>query len=133
MPFATRSLLPTILLADAVLSGLAGALMVGGGSLIGPHLGLPAPLLVAAGGILLAYAAVVGWLSRRAVVPRPVLLALVGINLLWGAECLLLPALGWVEPSALGWGFLLAQTAFVVVIADLVWFASRPMRTVAAE
>lgn len=125
MPRDAHAFLRTVLLADAGLSGVAGLVTALAAGPLAALLGIPAPLLVAAGLILVAYAAGVALLARRPSIPRAALRAVIGINLLWGVECIALPMLGWIEPTGLGWAFLLAQTAFVLVVADLLWLGGR--------
>lgn len=119
-----------VLSADAALSGIAGIGMIAGADAAAPLLGLPAQLLSLAGAALLGYAAFLGLALSRATLSRPVILAAIAINGLWALECLLLPALGWVDPTGLGMGFLIGQAVFVILMADLVWLGLR--RTVPA-
>jgi hypothetical protein len=67
--------------------------------------------------VLLPFAAGVAWLAARPTQPRAAVWAVVAANLLWVAESLLLPALGWVRPNGLGTAFLLAQALAVLGFA----------------
>lgn len=78
--------------------------------------GLPEPLLRGVGLLLLPCAALLGWLSRRPALPRLAVLAVIGLNLIWIADSLLLLAGGWFAPTGLGVAFLLAQAAAVLAV-----------------
>lgn len=108
-----------VLLADAVLSAATGAAMALGAGLLGPLLGLPVPMLQAAGAICLAWAAIVGACGTRTTLPRLAVLAVIGLNALWVLESIALLLSGWVAPSALGIAFVLFQAAVVAVLAEL--------------
>ncbi len=113
-PFLTRALL-----ADAAMSGAAGALMAGGAGLLASLLALPEPLLRYAGLFLLPYAAFVAWLGTREKLTRGAVLAVVAINAAWAVASALLLIAGWVSPNALGIAFVLAQAAAVGLFAEL--------------
>ena len=55
------SLLRFALLADALASGAMGVLMAAGAGLLAPFLGLPRPLLLWAGLLLIPFALLVAW------------------------------------------------------------------------
>ena len=80
-------------------------------------LGLPEPLLRWAGVSLLPFAGLVLLLARREVAPRGAVLAVVAYNALWALDSVLLLALGWVSPSALGSAFVVAQALVVAGFA----------------
>lgn len=113
-PFLTRALL-----ADAAMSGAAGALMAGGAGILASLLALPEPLLRYAGLFLLPYAALVAWLGTRERLTRGAVLAVVAINAAWTIASVLLLIGGWVAPNALGIAFVLAQAAAVGLFAEL--------------
>ncbi|MDP3255638.1 MAG: hypothetical protein Q8S58_08935 [Bosea sp. (in: a-proteobacteria)] len=77
---------------------------------------LPPDLLRGAGLLLLPCAALLGWLSRRRELPRLAVLAVIGVNLIWIADSLLLLAGGWFMPSGLGIAFVLAQAGAVLAV-----------------
>ena len=56
-------------------------------------------------------------LARRAQAPRAGVWAVVLCNALWVVDSVLLLALGWVSPTALGSAFVLAQATAVAVFA----------------
>lgn len=114
-------LLRLALIGDAIASGAMGLLTLGGGAMLAPLLGLPADLLQAAGAVLLPYAALVTWLARRAEVPGWAVWTVIGVNLVWAADSLLLLASGWVAPSGLGIAFVVAQALSVAGFAAAQW------------
>lgn len=121
-------LLRLALLGDALASGAMGLLMLGGGPLLAGLLGLPAGLLQGAGLVLLPYAAAIAWLARRESLPAWSVLAVIGVNLVWAADSLLLLASGWVAPSGFGIAFVAAQALAVAGFAVAQWLGLRQSR-----
>lgn len=125
-------LLRLALLGDAAASGATGLLLAAAAGPLSGLLGLPEPLLVAAGLALLPYAAAVAWLGRRAAPARNAVRAVVAVNAVWVADSLLLlalePALAGLAPTALGVAFVLAQAAVVAGFAAAQWLALRRAR-----
>jgi len=114
-------LLRLALAGDAIASGAMGLLMLAGGGVLAGLLGLPAGLLQAAGAILLPYAALVALLARRTEMPAWAVWTVIGVNLVWAADSLLLLASGWVAPSGLGIAFVTLQALAVAGFAALQW------------
>jgi hypothetical protein len=111
--------------ADAAGSGAVGLLtLLGGAALAGP-LGLPAGLLQGAGAICLAWAGLMAWLGGREVLTAWGVWGVIGLNLVWVADSLLLLASGWVAPTGLGIAFVLAQAAAVLGFSALQWAGLR--------
>jgi len=115
----SSSLLRRALIADAVASGASGLLMTLGAGLLERLLAVPATLLQYAGLGLLPYTALLAWLATRENPPRAAVWAVIACNGLWAANCLMLAFAGWVEPTGLGYGFILAQAVAVVLFAEL--------------
>ena len=113
-PFLRRALL-----LDAAASGATGALMLLAAGPLAGLTQLPPGLLRGAGALLVPYAAFVLWLGRHAAPARRLVLAVIGINVLWAAESVAILALGWVAPNALGVAFVLAQALVVAAFAGL--------------
>lgn len=111
------------LLLDAIASGATGLLLVGGSALLPPFLGLPAPLMLWAGVILLPFALFVAWASRSQ--SSAAAWPIIAINLIWVGGSVLV--LGWLEPapSFLGYAFVSAQAIVVLAFAILQWLALR--------
>ena len=117
--FASPRFLRNVLLADAVSCLACGVLQVALPGALSPLLGLPAPLVMGTGILLLLYGALVGWLAMRRPVPRaPVWLLVLG-NTGWGIACVALLMGDHVQPTALGQAYVLVQAATVFLLADL--------------
>lgn len=106
------------LLADAIVSGATGLLMLAGAAPLARVVGLPEALLRWSGASLLPFAAIVAWLGTRERPARGAVLAVVVANALWVIDSVLLLALGWVEPTALGYAFVAAQALVVALFAE---------------
>jgi len=78
-----------------------------------------------AGIILLPYAAVVGYLGTRATLSPRAVWAVIVVNGIWVADSLMLLVGGWVAPTALGYGFVLAQALVVLLFAEAQYFGLR--------
>ena len=106
---------------DAVASGATGLLALAGGAALAGPLGLPAGLLQGAGAFCLAYAALVGWMARRERCRPGLVWVVIGGNLVWAADSLLLLASGWVAPTGLGLAFVAGQALAVAGFAAAQW------------
>jgi hypothetical protein len=115
----TTTFLRNVMVADALVSGATGALMAVAAGVLEPILHVPAPLLRIAGLALLPYAAFVGMLARRAVLPRGTVWAVVACNALWAVDCVALLFTGWIDPNLLGVVFILVQAVVVAAFAEL--------------
>lgn len=126
MPTATSpSFLHRVLVLDAVLCLAAGLALLAGAGLAAGMLGLPAGLLRGAGLALLPVTAFIVWLVRQSTPPRRALQALVALNFAWVAASLVLLVSGWVSPTILGAGFVLAQAVMVAAFAVIESLALR--------
>ena len=108
-----RHLIPSSPLLRAALIGDA-AVSAGMGLLLAAAAQPMASLLV-----LLPYAGLVAWLGVQSRLPRWMVRSAIGVNLLWAVDSLLLLALGFAVPNALGTAFVLLQTAAVLGFALL--------------
>lgn len=118
-------LLRLALLTDAAGSGATGLLLALASGPVSVLTGLPRSLLLGCGVFFLLYAAFVLWLGRSDR-PLSVLVKLViAGNVVWGIDSLLALALGWFHPTSLGSAFVVAQAAFVLVIAAVQWSGAR--------
>jgi len=123
--FEAPQFLRRVLLADAVISGATGLLLMLGAGLIEPHTGLPAALLRYAGSSLLPFAAIVCYLGLRATIPTAAVWAVIVYNALWTVDSLVLLATGWIAPTALGYAFVIAQAVAVGALAELQYVGLR--------
>ena len=115
----SASSLHRVLAADAALCLVAGLALAGAAGLGAGILGLPTGLLRGAGLVLLPVAFFVAWLARRPSPPRRAVVALVVLNGAWVMASLVLLWSGWIAPTAVGAGFILAQAALVAAFALL--------------
>jgi hypothetical protein len=105
------------LLADAVVSGAAGLLMLLGAEVLAGLLGLSVSLLRAAGAALIPSVACLTYLGTRERPARTAVWAVIACNAMWAAGSLLL--LMWLAPTVLGYVFVVAQATAVAVFGEL--------------
>lgn len=116
---------------DAVASGATGLLLAFGSGPLADLLKLDPGLTRPAGLFLVGWALAVAALAFQTRPARPLVMAVIAINVLWAIESVLTLALGWLEPNALGVAFVIAQTAAVAGFAGLQLFALKPARRLA--
>jgi len=122
---ALSPLLRRVLVADAIVSGACGLLLLLAAGVLAAPLGLPEPMLRYVGLILLPFAAVVGYLASRPRAPRAAVWTVIVVNAAWTVDSILLLLSGWIEPTTLGIAFVLVQAAAVGVLADLQFLGLR--------
>jgi hypothetical protein len=113
------SFLRRVLIIDAVFSGVSGVAMIAFAGLIASLSQLPVDLISEAGIVLLPFAAFVGFVASRSEPARLAVWAIIAINIVWAVDSIVLLFSGWVAPNALGYAFVIAQAAGVLVLADL--------------
>ncbi|MCD9027198.1 hypothetical protein LDO26_03085 [Luteimonas sp. BDR2-5] len=118
---ARPRLLGQILHADALSTGAVAVIMLAAAAPLAAWTALPAMLLQGVGVALLPFAAWLAWLARRPT--RGAAAVVVAVNALYAIDCLALPLLGWVQPNALGFAFLLLQAVVVGGFAASAAFA----------
>jgi hypothetical protein len=121
-------MLRRVMLADGVVSGSTGLLLALAAGPLADLLGLPGTLLRLAGIGLIPFAALVIVLATRATLSRLAVWDLIALNLLWVAGSLVLLLSGWVDPTAVGVAFTLAQALIVAAFAELQYIGLRRMR-----
>lgn len=117
--FEPSPFLRGLLIADAATSAGAGLVMVAGADMLTAPLGIPAALLHYAGLALFASAAFVAVLGTRPRPTRGAVWAVIAANAVWVLDSALLLFSGWIDPTALGYGFVIVQAAAVAVFAEL--------------
>jgi hypothetical protein len=95
----------------------AGLLMLLGANWLAPLLGLPASLLVWAGGALLPVAVLFGFMSLHTPTNRTLLLLAVAGNMLWVIGSVIVACV--FSPTLLGFAFVVMQAGAVAVLALL--------------
>ncbi len=118
-------LLRVVLSADAVVTGVNGLAYLALGSVLDGPLGLPATLLHGIGAFLLVYAAAVGVVATRPVVPRAGAWASVVLNVAWVLDSALVLALGSYSPTTVGSVWIALQAVVVAALAGLAALALR--------
>lgn len=109
--------LSRVLMADALVSGAAGVVMIIGAPLLAPLLNLPAALLQIAGFSLIPWFLALIALARQARVSRAAIMTVIAVNLAWviGSIAVLFVF----QPSTFGYAFVIAQAVAVGVFAEL--------------
>lgn len=125
------NLLRQSLVADALISGATGLLMLLGAGVLDDLLAIPAALMRGAGLSLLPFAAALLHLARREQLPPPAIGAVIAINVAWVAASLLLLVSGWIAPNGLGIAFVVAQAVAVAVFAEVQYLGLRRSRAAA--
>jgi hypothetical protein len=113
------------LLADAVISGATGLLMLTGASLLETWLGVPAALMRVAGVVLLPFAGLVVYLSKRSQISRSGVWTVIALNVAWVAGSVLLLVSRSIEPTTLGIAFIGAQSLAVAFFAEVQYVGLR--------
>ena len=104
---------------DAIITSAMALLLVSAAGLLGPLFNLPVSFLREVGVFLIAYAALVGFLGSRAMMPRLAVWAVIAANAIWTIDSIALLFTDWVQPNLLGQAFVVAQALSVGVIAEL--------------
>ena len=111
--------LRAVLILDAVASAVTTLLLIEGAGLLAVPFGLPEPFLRAAGLVLIPFVLFVGWAATREAPPVPVVWAIISANALWVVASAIFLLGPWVQPTALGTGFVIAQAIAVGLFAEL--------------
>ena len=119
------SLLRRALLADAIFSGIAAVLLTVDAGALAPLLELPEALLRETGLFLIAYTALVGWLSSRSSLPKVLVVLVIAGNAAWTVGSIALLLSGAVTPNGLGEAFVVAQAIATGVFAELQYMGLR--------
>src|SRR5947209_16416151 len=126
------TLLRRALLLDAVASAGTGVLTAAGAAILSRLCNLPEPLLAYGGLSLLPFAAIVGLLARRDVLPAAIVWAVIAYNALWSIDSIVLLLSGWIAPNAFGFVFVIAQALVVAVVAECQYIGLRRSRPLAS-
>lgn len=124
MAHTSVSLLRRALAADAIASGAMGILFIVAAGPLSVMLGYPTTLLTSVGLSLLPWTAFVGWLATRSDPPRAAVWTVIGLNVLWVIESVLV-LFGDFAPTGLGVAFVIAQAVVVGVFAELEYVGVR--------
>ena len=116
--FEPAALLQRITLFDGVLCAAFGLLLVAAAGPLADLFDLPALLLRLVGVGLLPWAAFVLYIATRTPISRSLTWVVVAGNGVWTIASLLLLVSSQVDPSALGYAFVIAQAVLVAIIAE---------------
>ena len=130
--FRTSTFLRWVLFTDAATCIAIGLLMIFGADLLAQFLGLPTNLSRYAGISLLPFAAFIIHLAGREHLSLPAVWAVIVLNALWTIDSILLLVGGWVEPTGLGYVFVIFQAFGVALFAALEFFGLRRSTRVAS-
>ncbi|MGO1000806.1 hypothetical protein [Lysobacter sp. CA196] len=119
------SLLRRALVADALVSGAAGALQVAATGPLSGLLAIDAAWLQRSGMLLFVWTAFLGWVLTRKAVSPALAWTVIAVNLAWVAASILILVEGAIAPNTLGMGYVLAQAAVVAIFAELQFFGLR--------
>lgn len=118
-------LLRLTLKVDAIAGGAMGLLMALAAQPLGELFGLPFVLLMVAGIVLLPLALVLYWMSNQTLLSRTGVWAVIALNALWVVESAALLVTGYVQPTTLGYAFVIGQALVVLLFAELEFFGLR--------
>lgn len=104
---------------DALVTGAMAVMLVASAGFLGPLLNLPVTFLREVGVFLVVYAALVGYLGSRELMPKLAVWAVIVANAVWTIDSIALLFTGWVQPNMLGTAFVVAQALSVGAIAEL--------------
>src|SRR5215470_2290436 len=121
----TSTLLRWVLFADATTCIATGLLMTLGSGLLEQYLGLPAGLSRYAGASLFPFAAFLVYLAKRENLSPPAVWTAIVLNALWTAASFLILLTGLVDPTELGYTFVIVQALGVAGFAGLEYLGLR--------
>ncbi len=122
---SSPSLLRNALLVDAIGTGATGLLMAVAASLLAPLLGLPENLVFYAGLLLILFSGFVYITANGQPISRRAAMAIIILNALWVIDSIALLASGWVEPTRLGYVFVVGQALVGGAFAELQFIGIR--------
>ena len=121
----TSDVLRRLLMADALISGATGILMVSAAPALAGLFELPVPLLRYAGLALLPFAVLVMYLSRSARLAPSGVRTVIALNGAWVVASVVVLMTGWIAPNGLGVAFVVLQAMAVAVLAELQYIGLR--------
>lgn len=128
----SSSFLRQWLTVDAIVSGATGIAMLLLATPLESLLGVPAALLRYAGLSLLPFVAFVGYLATREQISRSVVWVVIACNAMWTIDSVVLLFTSWVDPTLLGYVFIVGQALIVAVFAEMQYVGLRRDETALA-
>lgn len=123
MTFTPSLFLRRVLQLDALATGATGLLLLGGTSQLASLLNLPASLMIYAGVFCVGWALTLGFASLREQIASGFVWTIIVANVAWVIGSVALLVSGYVQPTALGYAFVIAQALAVDIFAGLQMFA----------
>lgn len=114
-----------ILIADAVISGASGILMLTAANAMSQLLGVPAELLRSAGISLIPFTAFVVWIATRNAIPRTSVWTVIALNVAWVLASIALLFVDRIDPTRIGVAFILVQAIAVAGFAEMQYVGLR--------
>jgi hypothetical protein len=108
-----------------IFSGVSAVLLRLGAGELAPLTNLPEALLRETGLFLIAYAALVGWLGSRPLMPKALVVVVIAGNAAWMLASIALLFSGAVTPNLLGEAFVAIQAIAVGALAELQYIGLR--------
>lgn len=119
----SRSLLRSALWFDALSVAGLGLLLLLLAGFLAPLFGIEASFMRAAGALLLPFAAFLARTASRDHIPRAAVGWIVSLNALYVAVSFAILLFGWLQPTALGTVFVVAQALVGGAVAVVEWVA----------
>jgi len=116
-----RSLLRTALWFDALSVAGLGLLLLALAGVLSPLFGIDAEFMRAVGALLLPFAAFLARTATHERIPRAAVGWIVALNALYVAASFAILLLGWLQPTALGTVFVIAQALVGSAVAAFEW------------
>lgn len=113
------------LIADALATITTAVMMIAAASQLETWFGIPADVQRYIGIGLVPYAAVVAYLGLQSRVAPAAVWTVVVCNVLWAVASIGVLFTGWLQPTPLGVGFIIAQALIVAALAEFQWFGMR--------
>ena len=125
--------LRSVLFADAATCAASALLLSLGGGFLQNMLGLPASLMFYAGLSLVPFTAFLVYAATRRSISKTFIWLIIGLNLLWTIDSLLLLVSGYVSPTGFGYAFVIFQAIGVLMFADFEFIGLRRAEVVVFE
>lgn len=125
MQISVSPFLRNVLLLDALVSGAAAIILLGGAHMLSPLLEIPQSLLFWSSAALVPFVLMVLAVSRRQAVSRGMLLEIIAVNAAWVIASFGLLVSGFIAPNLLGIAFVSAQAIAVALFAELQYVGLR--------
>jgi hypothetical protein len=113
------------LLVDATLGLISGFLLAFGANSLQTVLGLPYSILFYSGLSFFPFAALLFYAATRKTISKTIIWIIIGLNFLWGIDSFLILISGYIEPTNIGFIFVIAQSIGVLAFGILEFIGLR--------